>query len=128
MSDVVKTPTSEFTELVTEAREIAAIVPTSRAGEVLTGLADAVEAVQTQLAAEAEKRRTLAAQYYASAEVLQSRLEKAETVIVAALNFDDHQTVNGVTDRGWLSPNEWYIDMTRRILEAYRRSEGNNND
>lgn len=117
---------SEFTELVTEAREIAAIVPTSRAGEVLTGLADAVEALQTQLAAEAEKRRTLAAQYYASAEVLRSRLEKA----TEALSRIDTLT-NGTEKPLLFGEASWRLDQIGKAVgayQAYRRSEGNNND
>lgn len=113
---------AEFTELVTEARNKNNFWKSNGFKESLAiRLADAVEVLQTQLAAEAENRRTLAGQYYASAVGLQSRLEKAET----ALNDIEKISHGDIKDARDPIPPYWRWQI-RDVLAAYRRSEGNN--
>ena len=49
-------------------------------------------------------------------DALKARVTELEAVIQKALTFDGRQTVDGITDRGYLSPDEWREEKIMGIL------------
>lgn len=56
---------------------------------------------------------------------LADEIDRLRDIIDRARNFDGRQTVDGVTDRGWLSPDEWHAEQVGLILDEVEQERGN---